>query len=118
MRYIGWEGALFIWAALFWLLCWPLIVVSIFMWLKRRSLAKKWLFSIAGVGLCYLAQLVVTLVTNVATSGSPPPDPDVLGWQLGLSQMAQLLLSIVALVLLSRKFRENVETVPGTRGTG
>ena len=103
---VGIEGALFIWAGLILGFFWPLILMPLFVWVKRRSLAKKWKFFIFGVGICYFVHLAIVLlwppfIPSDADQAAPLP---MLG-RLLAPRVVSISLALVALHFLAKKFR-------------
>ena len=92
--------------AIFLVICWPFLLVSIFVFLNQDSLVRKRLFFIIGVGICYLVKMVDVLLIEPALMPSEVAPID-MGWRVaegGAFWPVELLLSVLALVLLLRRF--------------
>ena len=107
---VGIIGILFVWLGILFITLWPVLLVSIFLYINRKNISKKWLFSLISVSACYGISFVISIVTapmlmhsvkTVADGGNP----QLFLWSTHIITIAKIITSLFLINLVSKKFK-------------
>ena len=103
------AGVLFVWAGMLFYTLWPVLLVSIFLYIKRQKINKKWLFALAGIGVCYGISFVIAIATEPvlrrsAETVTEGENPHLFLLTINVIKIAQISISIFLINLLSKKY--------------
>ena len=106
---IGLGGVIYIWASMLFYTFWPVMLVSIFLYIKRSKINRKWKFALISIAVCYGISFIIAIATEPMLIGSVKTvtgggSPRRLLLTMNLIKIVQIGISIFVVNLLSKKF--------------
>ncbi len=117
---IGMEGVTLLWMGLLSNYVWPILVSSLYIYIKRKEMQKKWLFGVIAVVMCYLVSFAIsTLATVLLFRAQIFPIPKIpeetsfgfLKWKIMLIWGIEFLIPFGVLAVLSKKEMQKIISI-------